>query len=392
MHAPAMNPLRFFRRLHEDEGGAGLAFGALTLLVLVAVVAAGANVWELLRVKVRIQNAADAVAHSAAAVMANTLAVIASLNQTLVWIYRAALAMVASVITTGVLAALNAVFPGLFAWAVPFFHQALAIAVDWLPRLFAWARATARLQDGIVKAAPAAVEAEALRIARANGADAGFVAPVPRLPVERETNLDRFFRRLGGGVVPNWALKHLFPAEASASGRTETYTKGASRVVRGVRRGRPWERTESASAGEESLEQGAQDPRARTLLARYRQIMAEVRARPLPLPLVLTPAYARMQVQAAVWKGSGEARSRVVLGETVFKWPAGAPGLLALAATKPRHPRIDPRRIPVDDDNLYRTDGWEVAWRPVDLKVARQAVRAGPFGKLLDRMEGWIQH
>lgn len=388
-----MNPLKTLRRLHEDEGGAGLAFGALTLLVLVAVVAAGANVWELLRVKVHVQNAADAVAYSAAAAMANTLAVIASLNNTLVWIYRAALAIVASVITTGVLAALNAVFPGLFAWAIPLFHQALTISVDWLPRLFAWARAVGRLQDGIVKAVPAAVEAEAMRIARANGADAGFVAPLPRLPVERETNHDRFFKKVGGGVVPGWALKHLFPAEASASGRTETYAKGASRVVRGHgRRGRPWERTEHATAGEESLEQGAQDPRARSLLARYRQIMAEVREKPLPLPLVLTPAYTRVQVQAAVWKGSGEARSRVVLGETVFKWPESAPGFLALAATKPRHPKIDPWRIPVDDDNLYRTDGWEVVWRPVDLKVAQKAVRIGPLGKVLDRLEGWIQH
>ncbi len=177
MHASKMNPIRFFRRLHEDEGGAGLAFGALTLLVLVAVVAAGANVWELLRVKVRVQNAADAAAYSAAAVMANTLAVIASLNNTLIWIYRAALSIVASVITTGVLAALNVVFPGLFAWAIPLFHQALTISTDWLPRLFAWARAVGRLQDGIVKGAPAAVEAEAHR----RGVDVHWIHPPQKL-------------------------------------------------------------------------------------------------------------------------------------------------------------------------------------------------------------------
>lgn len=392
MRAPAVNPLRFFRRWHDDEGGAGLAFGALTLLVLVATVAGAANAWELLRAKVQAQNAADAVAWSASAAMANTLAVVASLNGTLIGIYRGALAIVGSVVTTGVLAALNVVFPGMFAWAVPLFHQALSIAVDWLPRLFAWARAVARLQDGLVKGTPAAVEGEALRIARANGASAGFVAPAPRLPVERETNLDRFFRKVGGGVVPGWALKHLFPAEAQAAGRTESYSKEASRVVRGNRKGRAWERTERATAGEADLEMGAQDPRARGLLARYRQIMEEVRRKPLPLPLVLTPAYSRMQAQAAVWTDSSRARSRVVLGETVFKWPGTAEGFLTLAATKPRHPKIDPRRLLVDDDNLYRTDGWEVAWRPVDLKVARQAARMGPFGKLLDRMEGWIQH
>ncbi len=383
-----MNPLRFFRNLHEDEGAVGLAFGALTLFIAVALVAMSVDVWELLRAKVQAQDAADAVAYSAAAMTANTLAVLSSLNMTLIWIYRTALGIIAAVITTGVLAALNVLLPGAFAWAVPLFERSLAIAQDWLPRLVAWARAVGRLQDGIVKGTPAAIEAEALRIARANGASVGFVLPVVRLPVEREKNIDRFLDRVGGGVVPAWGLKYLFPGEPAASERGGLFRKAGSQVVRRHRKGRSFDETRHQSAGEEDIGVGAQNPRTAGMLARFRQILADIRRKPLPLSLVLTDAYARMRIQSVAWSGADPVRERILLGETFFPWPAAAKGFLTLAATQPRHPRIDANTVQIDPDNLYRTDGWEVAWRSVDLAALRRSSRTGAAGKFLSRLKG----
>lgn len=389
--ARAWNPLGFFRRLHADEGGAGLLFGALTLLVAVAVVAMTANVWELLRAKVRAQNAADAVAYSAAAAVANALSLVASLNGTLVWIYRAALGIVAATISSGVLAALNVVLPGAFSWAVPMFHQSLSVAEAWLPRLTAWARAVARLQDGIVREFPAVAEAEAIRIARANGASLGVVAPPPRLPLARETNVDRFLRRVGGGVVPAWALKHLFPAAAGG-----TFRRTGTRIIPVRRHGRSGHAREDVTLGEEDVGlAAAQDPKTAGLYARFKRVLADVRNRPLPLPLVLTGAYGRMELQAAVWTEADAVRRRMALGGRIFPWPAAAKGFLTLAAAEPRHPRIDPLRVAVDPENLYRVDGWEIVWRPVDLAALRRWAGAGGLlrrAAAVERLGDMIQH
>lgn len=369
------------RRFREDEGGAGLLFGAVFLFVLVAVAAASMGVWDVLAAKVHAQNAADAVAYSASATVAASLSRLASLNGTLIWIYRIALGIIGTVVTTGVLSALNAAFPGMFAWAVPLFHQSLQTARQWLPRLFSAARRTAAAQDALVRATPALVQAQALRIARANGASAGAVFPLPKLPVERERNFDRFVKRLAGGAVPRWTVKLLFPEEAGAAGATERYSRSASRVVRTVHRGRVFDRTESQTIEEDQLEAGAQDPGTRGLLADYRRIMGEVRRTPLPLPLVLNHGLSSVAVQGVAWTEKGGSK-----GDLRF---------LTLAATSVRHPRIDPRKLWDDRDNLYVEEGWEIVWRPVDVKRIQRLDKGMVrriLGKEAGSLDAWIQH
>lgn len=293
---------------------------------------------------------------------------------------------------------MNIVFPGAFAWAVPLFKEALAVAQKWLPRLIQWARQVAALQDRIVKGVPALVEAEAHRIARANGADAGFVLPVIRLPVERERNVNRFLDRVGGGVVPGWALKYLFPGEVAEADRpADRFSASGSRTVHVPgRRGRSSSRTEIHTRTEEDIASGVPDGATQGMLARFQKVLADLRKKPLPRPLVLTPTYAQLQIQSVVWKDAKSIRGRVLLGEGAFPWPGSARGFLALAAAAPKHPRINLWDLPIDPDNLYRTEGWKVVWRRVDLKKLRGA--KGPAASLLrkfvglDKLGDLIQH
>ena len=68
------------RQLPGDDSGQSALFAILTLLLLVIVIAYAYNVGMTVSQRVRLQNAADAAAYSAAVVEANSLSSIAWLN------------------------------------------------------------------------------------------------------------------------------------------------------------------------------------------------------------------------------------------------------------------------------------------------------------------------
>ncbi len=355
-------------RLHRDRGGQGLVFAALVLFVLVAFLASVVDLGALLEARIRHQGAADAAAYSGAVVRAQGLATIAAMNHVLVWLARAALGLVAAVVTLGVLVALNAAFPGAFAWAVPLFAKAVSAAVEWIPRLRSWSERLARAEDRIAKVAPLLAAAEADRIARLDGAAHGLaLPPAASLPVSPERNLPRFLDRVTGGAVPAWAAGRLFGG--TPGGFSESYSREEGE-------GR-FRRTRSATKTDADLGEGVSDPATRGKLSRFQRMMKDLSRNPWPLPRVLDRRFRDEALTVAAFP-STEA-FRPPLWEEAFPAPKAYP---FVATARPFHPGLGAEDA---RDNLYLIEGWSAELVPVDLRPLRK------LGIPADRLKG-LEH
>lgn len=356
-------------RLHRDRGAQGLAFAAITLFVLVCFVATVANVSGVLAARAELQGAADASAYSAAVVRAQGLSAIAAMNHVMVWLARAALALVAAVIVLGVLVALNAVAPGAFAWAVPLFQQAVKSAVEWIPKLRKWSDRLARAEDQVARTAPLLAFAEADRIARADGASRGLLMQALKLPVHPEPSTVRYLDRVTGGAVPAWAFGRLFGGGEGSYSRSHTREEGSGR----------FRRTRTDTKSDRDIGQGVPDAATRGRLGEFRRIMEGFRKSPWPMPRVLHRGFEADTATVAAFPREGLYRARILPDR--FAEPRAWP---FLATARPFHPALGPE--PVDArDNLYLVEGWSAELVPVDMKIA---------GKLgLDRGRfPWIEH
>lgn len=367
-----------FERLHRDEGAQGLAFAALVLFVLVAFTASVVDLGSVLEARVRHQGAADAAAYSGAVVRAQGLAAIAAMNHVLVWLARAALALVAAVVTLGILVALNAVFPGAFAWAVPLFARAVSTAVDWLPRLRSWSERVAKAEDRLAKTAPLLASAEVLRIAKANGASwALAIPPAASLPVSAERNFPRYLDRITGGAVPAWAAGRLFGSGGEAPEQTHAQDLGEGK-------------TRSETKTESDIGEGVKDPATRGKLARFKRMMRDFKKNPWPMPRVLDRRFCREALTAAVWSKRGAFRAPI--------WPEAFPTPRShpfAASARPFHPDLPCPGAEDARDNLYLIDGWRAELTPLDL----QALGAIRFDSTVDvgarKGKGkppWLEH
>ena len=340
-------------RLHRDPGGQGTAFAALTLFALVAFLASTVNLGAVLEARIRHQGAADAAAYSAAVVRAQGLSAVAAMNHVLVWLARAAAALVFAVISLGVLVALNAVFPGAFAWAIPLFQRAVSAAVEWLPKLRAWARRVAAAQDRLVRLVPLLAAGEAERIARANGdAHALALPPAAALPVSRERNPARFLDRVTGGAVPAWASGWLL-------GKGGSFSQSHSRQVEEGR-------TRSSTKTDRDLGQGVEDAATRGKLAAFKRILRDLAKDPWPMPLILDRRYADESLTVASFPSRGAFRAPI--------WPEAFPtprGYPFVATARPFHPGLPRPGAEDARDNLYLVDGWAAELTPLDLKALR---------------------
>lgn len=345
-------------RLHRDRGAQGLVFAALVLFLLVAFLASVVDLGALLEARIRHQGAADAAAYSGAVVRAQGLATIAAMNHVLVWLARAALGLVAAVVTLGVLVALNAVFPGAFAWAVPLFSKAVSAAVEWLPRLRSWSDRLARAEDRLAKVAPLLAAAEVDRIARANGAAHGLaLPPASPLPISPEGNLPRFLDRVTGGVVPAWAAGRLFGNPSGSFSRSHAQEEGSGR----------FRRTRSATKTDANLGEGVTDPATRGKLSQFQRMMKDLSRNPWPVPRILDRRFRDDTLTVAAFPSSEAFRPP--LWEETFPAPKTYP---FVATARPFHPGLGGPGAEDARDNLYLIEGWSAELVPVDLKPLRK--------------------
>ncbi len=375
-----------------DTRGQALVFAAFTMLVLVAFVAFATRAVETLALKIELSGAADASAYSAAVVLANALQTIAAINHLMVWCYRAILGIVVSVVTLGILAAISVVLPA-FAWAVPAFQKALKIARQWIPRLTRWARKLSEAERGIARAAPFLAQAEAIRIARANGATLAVAWPLPKLGVVPEPNRARFLDQVGM-KIPRWAVGRVFPAERmEASGEEEDLVVTQSGEVdlgRG-RDGRSRRESRSATRSSSNLGDAPIGRAGKRDLAEFDRMMGSFRRERLPLPLVWSRSGIAREVVVGAWRSpaSVEERRGATFGATDL--PAAYPGMAAVAAARPWNPSLQVDTIQTDPDNLFVLDGWRARLVPVPHNLTtiwnRLLPGAPPRGT-----QGWLQH
>ena len=344
-------------RLNRDRGGQGLVFSALILFTLVAFLASVVNLGSVLQARVRHQGAADAAAYSASVARAQGLSAIAAMNHVQVWIARSALGLVVAVVDLGVLVALNAAFPGAFAWAVPLFQRAVSTAVEWLPRLRQWADRVAKAEDRLAALVPLMAAGEADRIARANGdARALAIPPAAGLPVAPETSPGRFFARVSG--LPGWAIGKLFGGGSASQG------------YRGV------------SKGEGNVGEGVKDPATLGKLGRFKELMKGYAKNPWPMPRVLDRRFCSESLTVASWPKRGAFRAPI--------WPEsfGTPrGYPFVASARPFHPGLVCPGAEGSGDNLYLIEGWSAELVPLDAKAMKALALDAGVGKL-----PWMEH
>ncbi len=357
-------------RAHRDEGGQGLAFSALLLFVLVSFLGATLNLGAVAEARVRQQAAADAAAHSAAVVRAQALATLAAMNHVIVWTARAAAALVAAVIVLGTLVALNAVFPGAFAWAVPLFAQAVRAASEWIPRLRSWADRVAKAEDRLIQTAPFLAVGEAGRIARADGtAYALPFPPAPPLPASPERNQARFLDRVTGGLVPAWAAGRILGSGPSGYSQSHSADLGGGR-------------TKHATKDEGNLGEGVTDQALRGKLGQFKRLLAGFARNPWPMPRVLDRRYCRESVTVASFPP--EDAFQAPLWPDVFPAPRRFP---FLATARPFHPDLTCPGAEEARDNLYLMEGWAAELVPVDGRALYQLQRAAGLEKM-----PWMEH
>jgi hypothetical protein len=382
--------LRTLRRWRDDEGAQGLIFAAFTLFILGVTVAFTANVSQLVTLKMRMQHAADAAALSGASVQAQALSAIAAVNNAMLWAYRAILTIVVAVVTLGILVALNVALPGAFSWAIPLFRKALSVANTWIPRLKQWIRQLSKFEKGIARSVPVLAEAEALRIARRNGSSLAAAVPWPGLGLEEDSQEERFFKKLSGGLFPSWALRRIFPQRAGP-GEEASRTETREEIVGRDRKGRLLKRNRTASASERDLGKGA--PGSEGAMRRFNRTTEDLARDPLPLPLAWTRGYfERPPLNVCSWLKPEAMKRGLFLHETLLPLPAGSAGILSTAAARPFHPEIASEEIDRSLENLYRVDGWKARLVPVDLDLG-QHLEGTPLARHLDgELPEWSQH
>ncbi len=357
-------------RIHRDEGAQGMAFSALVLFLLVAFLGATLNLGAVAEARTRQQAAADAAAYSGAKVRAQALATLAAMNHVIVWTARAAAALVAAVIVLGTLVALNAVFPGAFAWAVPLFAQAVRAASEWIPRLRSWADRIAKAEDRLIQVGPLLAAGEANRIARADGAS--FILPWPaaaRLPASPEANPARFLDRITGGLVPSWAAGRILGTGASGYEQSHSADLGGGRTKR-------------ATKNEGNLGEGVTDQAIKGKLGQFKKMMADFARNPWPMPRVLDKRYCREAFTVASFPPEGAFRAPLWPG--TFRAPRRYP---FLATARPFHPDLACPGVEGARDNLYRIEGWGAELVPVDGRALYQLERSAGLEKM-----PWLEH
>ncbi|MBI4230795.1 MAG: hypothetical protein HY608_08170 [Planctomycetes bacterium] len=374
-----------------DTRGQALVFAAFTMLVLVAFVAFATRAVETLALKIELSGAADASAYSAAVVIANALQTIAAINHLMIWCYRGILGIVVGVVTLGVLAAISVVLPA-FAWAVPAFQKALKVARRWIPRLTRWARKLSQAERGIARAAPYLAQAEAIRIARANGATLAVAWPPPTAGVVAEPNRARFLDIVGMGI-PRWAVGRVFPAHRMEPGGEEELVISESGDVdlgRG-RDGRTRRETRSATRSSRDLGDAPISRAGKKDLAEFDRMMGRLGRERLPLPLVWTRAGIRREIVVGAWlsPASVEERRGGTFGATGL--PSAYPGMVAVAAARPWNPDLEQETIGTDPDNLFVTEGWRARLVPVPHNLTMLWNRFLP-GAPPQGTSGWLQH
>jgi len=154
--------LNLLRRLQRDEGGQGMLFAVFVLLIGAMVFMLSLNVGGLVSQKIRMQNAADAAAFSGAIVQARLLNLIAVLNDALI------VCLVVKVVAMVLKIAFSFIF-----WVPP--------TCEVIYRLMGRAQKALSKVMGVIRdASPFLVQAEVIRIARANQLTAGLAIPHPK--------------------------------------------------------------------------------------------------------------------------------------------------------------------------------------------------------------------
>lgn len=197
--------LLWIDKIRRDEHASGLVFGALSMFCLVCFLAYTCNVTQITTLKIKMQSAADAAAYSGAVVQANIIALVAFINNMMVWVYRIIVAIIVIKIILAILAALSLIpFIGeAFRWAMAAYQWWESMDDHWIDSLLRVINSLSKIQRAIAKSAVFLIELEVFRIARENGAYLAAAYPLPiglngeKAFLEKDPeHPDRFFRKV----------------------------------------------------------------------------------------------------------------------------------------------------------------------------------------------------